>query len=125
MKTLKAFQHKTPDDAKRHYHAAVDQAAEKARLRHLTPGAGQSMAYDLKYQQALAGGGAIIEAEAEALDVTTDEVIASVLNARQQCEAAITYIEAARLKAKKGIREAQKAAEMSRIASELKNQLAF
>lgn len=123
MANLKAFLHNTLDDAVRHYLDIVDQAAENARMQHLTPGSGQSMTYEVKHQEALAGGGPMISAEAEALGMTVQEVIDSVLAARQQWQVLGAQIEAARLKAKKAIREAQTAAEMHRIASELQHQL--
>lgn len=122
MANLKAFLHNTLDDAVRHYLDIVDQAAENARLKHLTPGSGQSMTYEVKHQEALAGGGPMIQAEADALGMTVQEVIDSVLVARQQWQVLGAQIEAARSKAKKAIREAQTAAEMHRIASELQDQ---
>lgn len=122
MANLKAFLHNTLDDAVRHYLDIVDQAAENARMRHLTPGSGQSMTYEVKYREALAGGGTMISAEADALGMTVQEVVDSVLVARQQWQVLGAQIEAARLKAKKAIREAQTAAEMHRIASELQDQ---
>ena len=106
----------------RHYLDIVDQAAENARMRHLTPGSGQSMTYEVKYQEALAGGGPMISAEADALGMTVQEVVDSVLAARQEWQVLGAQIEAARLKAKKAIREAQTAAEMHRITSELQDQ---
>lgn len=111
------------EDAKAYYLIAVDQAAEATRMRHLTPGSGQSMTYEIKHQEALAGGGSMISAEADALGMTAQEVIDSVLLARQRWQALGVQIEAARLKAKKAIREAQTAAEMHRVASELQHQL--
>ncbi|MGO1718434.1 MAG: hypothetical protein ACTHZY_14275 [Halomonas sp.] len=122
MANLKAFLHNTLDDAVRHYLDIVDDAAENARLKHLTPGSGQAITYELKYQEALAGGGPMISAEAEALGMTVQEVIDSVLVARQQWQVLGAQVEAARLKAKKAIREAQTAADMHRIASELQDQ---
>ncbi len=122
MATLKASTFTDRDSAERHFLGLVDQAAENARMRHLTPGSGQSMTYEVKHQEALAGGGPMISAEAEALGMTVQEVIDSVLAARQQWQVLGAQIEAARLKAKKAIREAQTAAEMHRIASELQDQ---
>lgn len=122
MANLKAFLHNTLDDAVRHYLDIVDDAAENARLKHLPPGSGQAMTYEVKHQEALAGGGPMISAEAEALGMTVQEVIDSVLVARQQWQTLGAQIEAMRLKAKKAIREAQTAAEMHRIASELQDQ---
>lgn len=123
MATLNASTFTDRDSAERHFLSLVDQAAESARLKHLTPGSGQAMTYEVKYQEALAGGGPMIQAEADALGMTVQEVIDSVLVARQQWQVLGAQIEAARLKAKKAIREAQTAAEMHRIASELQDQL--
>ncbi|PHS59686.1 MAG: hypothetical protein COB03_02260 [Alteromonas sp.] len=124
MATLKASTFNDRDSAERHFLGLVDQGAENARMRHLTPGPGQSMTYELKHQEALAGGGPMIAAEAEALGVTNQEVVDSVLLARQKWQALSAKIESARLKAKKQIREAETAVEMHRIASELQGQLA-
>lgn len=122
MATLKASTFADRDSAERHFLSLVDQAAENARLKHLTPGSGQSMTYEVKHQEALAGGGPMISAEVEALGMTVQEVIDSVLVARQQWQVLGAQVEAARLKAKKAIREAQTAADMHRIASELQDQ---
>lgn len=122
MATLKASTFTDRDSAERHFLVLVDQEAEMARLRHLTPGSGQSMTYEVKYQEALAGGGPMLAAEAEALGMTVQDVIDSVLMARQQWQVLGAQIEAARLKAKKAIREAETPAEMHRIASELQDQ---
>lgn len=111
------------DEARRHCLSSVDSAAESARMQHLTPGSGQSMTYEAKHQEALAGGGPMISAEADALDMTVQEVVDSVLVARQEWQVLGAQIEAARLKAKKQIRVAATAAEMHRIASELQHQL--
>ena len=123
MANLKAFLHNTLDDAVRHYLDIVDQAAENARMQHLTPGSGQSMTYEVKHQEALAGGGPMISAEADALGMTVQEVVDSVLVARQQWQVLGAQIEAARLKAKKAIREAQTAAEIHRIYQDFKGAL--
>ena len=101
----------------------VDQAAEEARLRHLTPGSGQLLTYEAKYQEALAGGGPMISAEAEALGMTVQEVIDSVLAARQQWQVLGAQIEALRLKTKKEIREAETASEMHAAKERFLSQL--
>lgn len=116
MATLKASTFTDRDSAERHFLSLVDQAAEEARLRHLTPGVGQSMTYEEKHRQALAGGGPMISAEADALGMTVQEVIDSVLTARAQWEQIGSQIEAARLKAKRDIRAAQTPAEMHEIS---------
>jgi hypothetical protein len=118
---VSAFKSRT--DAEQHYLSLVDNAAEDARMRHLTPGTGQSMTYEAKHQEALAGGGPMIAAEAEALDMTQQEVIDSVLTARQHWQALGAQIEAARLKAKKAIRKAAVAAEMHTIYQQFKRSL--
>lgn len=123
MATLSARTFTDRDSAERHFLSLVDQAAESARLKHLTPGSGQSMTYEVKWQEAQAGGGPMIEAEAAALDMTVAEVIESITIARQQWQTLGAQIEATRLKAKKQIRVAATAAEMHRIASELQHQL--
>ena len=102
-------------EAERHYLREVDRLAEAEREKHITPGNGQAMTYEAKHREAAAGGGPMITAEAQALGVTEDDVIASVLAARAQWEQVGAQIEAARLKAKKQIRQAQTAAEMHAV----------
>lgn len=116
MATLKASTFTDRDSAERHFLSLVDQEAEAERSRYITPGNGQAMTYEEKHRQALAGGGPMISAEADALGMTVQEVIDSVLTARAQWEQIGSQIEAARLKAKRDIRAAQTPAEMHAIS---------
>lgn len=123
MATLNAHTFPTRQDAESRYLVLIDNAAESTRMLHLTPGTGQSMTYDVKWQEALAGHGPMIEAEAEALDMTVTEVIESILVARQQWETLGSQIEALRLKAKKDVRAATAAVDMHQVVKTLKQQL--
>lgn len=112
--TVKTFSDNA--EARAHYLATVDAEAERRRSQHITPGPGQAMTYEEKHRQALDGGGPMITAEAEALGLTEQEVIDSVLAARARWEQAGSWIEARRLKAKRDIRAATTPAEMHAIS---------
>lgn len=67
--------HETLDDAKAHAKASIDAAAERARLRYITPGSGQSMEYDQAYQDAVAMiEGLITESEYLQADVNAGTI---------------------------------------------------
>lgn len=100
------------DEAREYYLSQVDLRAEQCRARHLTPGAGQAMTYELKYQEALVGGGPLLHAEAEALGKAVEAVVESVLASRKRWEEVSAQIECERLKAKKVIRHATTPDEM-------------
>lgn len=119
--TVKQF----PDleETKRFYLSQADEYAEREREQFITPGNGQAMSYEEKHRQALAGGGSMITAEAEALEITEQEVIDSVLAARAQWEQIGAAIEAARLKAKKSIRHANTPADAHNAVIALKVEL--
>jgi hypothetical protein len=106
-----------------HYLGKVDDLAEQARAKHTTPGSGQAMTYEVKYQEALAGGGLMLQAEADALGVTLQEVVDSVLAARSEWLTMGSQIEAARIKAKADIRAATTAAEMHQITESLRQEI--
>lgn len=110
-------------ERQQHYLGEVDRLAEQVRARHLTVGSGQSMTYEVKHQEALAGGGPMLQAEADALGMTLQGVVDSVLAARQAWLVAGGQIEAARLKAKKDIRTATTASEMHQITETLRQEL--
>lgn len=112
-------------ERQQYYFNEVDQLAEQVRARHTTPGSGQAMTYEVKHQEALAGGGPMLQAEADALGVTLQEVVDSVLAARQAWLVAGGQIEAARLKAKKNIRTATTASEMHQITETLRQELSL
>lgn len=106
--------------AKAHYLGEVDAWAEGERLNHITPGAGQAMTYEIKHQEAMAGKGPIIEAEAKALGVSVAEVASSVLAAREGWHSKVAAIEAIRLNAKARVRQATSAAAMYQVVRQLK-----
>tara|TARA_R110000850_G_scaffold224706_1_gene350118 strand:- start:291 stop:671 length:381 start_codon:yes stop_codon:yes gene_type:complete len=112
---LNASTYKTRDDAERHFLQIVDKEAESVRMRHLTAGSGQSLVYEIKYQEALIGSGPYIEAEAEALEVPLQEVIDSIIAARHLTNQQISLLEGKRLKTKKLIKQATNATEMHAI----------
>lgn len=119
MATLNASTFASRSDAEKHFLAMVDEAAEKARQKHLTSGSGQAMTYEIKYREALIGSGEYIESEAAELEITLQEVINSIIEARQISDSKMAFIESKRLKAKKMIRMADNAAQMHAIAARL------
>lgn len=115
MATLKVNSFADIDAARTKYLNDIDIAAEDQRALYITQGQGQAMTYEEKHRQALAGGGAMITAEALALECSEQEVIDSVLAARAQWDQVGSWIEARRIKAKKDVRAAQTPAEMHAI----------
>lgn len=124
MAKLSVKRFSSRDEAERHYLREIDRLAEAARTAIITAAPGQSMTYEDKYREALAGGGTFLAAEAEALGVSEQAVIDSVLAARKRWESMGPRIEAARLKAKRRVRRAQAPAEMHAAAKLLSAELA-
>lgn len=94
----------------------IDSAAEAARLRYITPGAGQAMTYQQKIDEvwALAQDAEptpenypLLAAEIGITAPSLDEVAAVVLAAYQQWRVIGRAIEAARLAGKKAISDAE------------------
>ncbi|MDT8894169.1 hypothetical protein RSO41_05835 [Halomonas sp. I1] len=107
MAKLSVRRHADLDAAKAHYLAEVDQ---------VTPSASPQIAAmrEAKWAEAQAGDGPILQAEAEALGCTLQSVIDSVTAARREwCESEAAR-EAARIRAKARIRNADTPAEMHR-----------
>lgn len=123
MAKLSVSRFSNNEDCQRYYLDEVDALAEEARGRFTTSGSGQVMTYEAKHQEALAGGGPMLQAEADALGVTLQEVVDSVLAARQAWLVAGGQIEAARLKAKKDVRAATTANEMHQVVKALRASL--
>ena len=123
MAKLSIKRHATSEVARTQYAAKVDEHAEMVRCRYITKGDGQAMSYEAKHRQALAGGGAMITAEARALGITEQEVIDSVLAARERWELAGAKIEAARIKAKRDIRQADTPQAMHQVVQRFKENL--
>lgn len=105
------------DEARQYYLDQVDARAEQYRAKYFTPSAGQALVYERKYQEALAGGGPRLSAEADDLGKPLEEVIASVLASRKRSEEAGDLIERQRIKAKADIRTATTPDAMHRIVS--------
>ena len=93
--------------------ARIDRAAESARGRYITPGAGQAMTYLRKEAEAravLAGGwdghSPVLAAEAEATGVDVIALAQRVVDQAEAWTLAAGRIEAARLSGKAAIRAA-------------------
>ena len=101
--------------------AAVDAAAESARLRFITPGAGQAMVYQQKAAEAraiLAGGDGPfphLQAEVGITAPSLAEVAAVVMAMENAWLAVSAAIEAKRLAGKRDIAQAQSQAEVDAI----------
>lgn len=95
---------------------AIDEAAERARMRYLTPGAGQAQVYLEKVEEAADyiaadypsdyNGYPYIQAEVEVTDKTARQVADDIITAKSVWQAVSVQIEKARLGGKKAIEEA-------------------
>lgn len=115
------------DEARDHYLERADETAEKARRRYITPGSGQSMSYEAKLDEARRhpDGDSFpwLEAEAEARDISVEDMADLVLKRRDEWEKAGANIEAAKARAKAAIRDADAPADMHRAIRRLKDDL--
>lgn len=93
------------DDARAHYLDQVD------RLAINVPGT-VSASWQAKWQEVQDGGGPMLEAEADALGITIAEVVDRVTAARLVWSQSEAGKEAARIKAKAVIRQAETPGEM-------------
>ena len=94
----------------------IDRAAEQARLRHITPGAGQAMIYQEKAEQAAdfvaagypanTSGFPLIQTEMDAMQYTKEEAADSILAQRTAWITLGAAIEQVRLAGKKAITDA-------------------
>lgn len=87
---------------------AIDEAAERARLRYITPGAGQAATYQIKEAQArqyLADGtvGILLRLEAQATGASVAEVSALIVATAEQWIGLAALIEARRMGAKAAV----------------------
>ncbi len=112
MAKLTVSRFKNLGETRLHYLNEVDRRAEAERGRYITPGAGQAMTYEAKHREALAGGGPLLQAEAQALGMSVDQVASTVIAAHEAWLTIGATIESARLRAKRDIRQAETAAEM-------------
>ena len=123
MATLNAKSYQSLDGAVTKYCNEVDQKAEEARARLSTSGTSQARVYEAKLKEAQEGGGPLLQAEADALDLTEEDVITNVLQAYQHWKESCGTIEGLRLKAKADIRAAETPAEMYSIVKKFKEVL--
>lgn len=112
--------------AERHFLRRIDEKAEAARESIITAAPGQSMTYEAKHQEAERfveeeGQGEYpwLSGEAEALDVSVENVADSVIAARQAWQQAGIQIEQVRLSAKKKVRSSDSEDEMRRAVNEM------
>lgn len=105
------------------YLRSVDEEIESARAEFITKGEGQAMAYEEKYKEAIIGGGPILQAEADALGLTLDQVVASVLVARSKWRLITEKTEPMRVRCKRDMRAATRASDMMALIDQLKEEL--
>lgn len=116
MATLNAHTFKSRNDAEAHYLGLIDVwASEKRRIDPA-----QEAIYRRKALEASAGGGPLLDAEAEALRIDTLELCERVKASALETETAWRGIEIKRVKAKADIRAAQTAAQMHTIYQQLR-----
>lgn len=106
----------------------IDAAAERERLKYITPGAGQAMTYQQKMEEVRAlaqdpdpepGNYPLLSAEIGITAPTVSEVAAVVLSAYQQWQHVGARIEASRLAAKKTLSEVETVEEAKAMLSVL------
>lgn len=121
----------TVEDARAAAKRTIDEAAEEARQRYLTPGAGQALEYEAVYAEALryvaakAGPYPMLQADVDA-GTAEDlaEAAAVVITTRQEWEQAGAIIRSLRLAGKRQIDEAETQADVAQIRKQVIAQLA-
>lgn len=124
MNSVKVHQFERLDTTALYYLKKIDDLAEAERCKYVTPGSGQAMTYELKYREAQAGGGPLLNAEATALGMSLQEVVDSVLSAHDAWLQVGAAIETGRLVAKRDIRNAQTPGEMYEVLKAFQESLA-
>lgn len=116
MTTLSAHTFQSRSDAEAHYLGLCDfWAAEKRRIDPA-----QETIYQRKAQEANAGGGPWLDAEADALCIDRSELCERVKVAESETEREWQAVEVKRVKAKADIRAAETAAQMHAIYKTLR-----
>lgn len=111
------------------YLAQADEAAESARQRVLTPGSGQSLAYEAKYAEAMrvqdgnAGPFPWLDGETQVRGLTRQQMAKLVMANRAKWDALGVAIEVARIEAKEAIKAASTATEMHAALGKLREAL--
>ncbi|UQI38799.1 hypothetical protein [Vreelandella venusta] len=116
MATLNANTFKSRNDAEAHYLGLIDVWATEKR----STDPAQETIYWRKALEANAGGGPLLNAEAEALRINTSELCERVKASALETETAWYAIEIKRVTAKSDIRAAQTAAQMHAIYQQLR-----
>lgn len=111
MATLSVTHFETMLAAQDHYLGEIDAAVP-------APPAGVAAVRAAKWEEVEAGGGPMLQAEAEALGVSVDAVIDRVRQARGEAKEREVQMEKARIQAKEGVRGASTPAEMYKIHAE-------
>ena len=123
MATLDASTYKDLSHARQSYIIQIDGHAEEGREKLSTNGVNQSRVYEAKLREAQDGGGPLLEAEAESLGVSQEEVRQSVLEAYYDWKVACGAIEGLRLKAKADVRSSKSPSEMYSLMKKFKEAL--
>lgn len=119
MATLNASTFTSRADAERHYLSLIDEAAAKGRAIDTA----QAEVYREKFEEARAGGGALLIAEAEVTGTSVKKLCQAVLKQHESQRQLVNSIELMRVKAKAEVRGAANAAAMHRIYHEFKEAL--
>ena len=111
MATLNASTFTSRADAERHYLSLIDEAAAKGRAIDTA----QAEVYREKFEEARAGGGPLLSAEAEATGISEKKLCQAVLKQHESRRQFVNSIELMRVTAKAEVRGASTAADMHRI----------
>ncbi|MBT2771303.1 hypothetical protein J7J47_03545 [Halomonas sp. ISL-60] len=116
MARLNAHTYQNRDDAEKRYLQKIDDAAADARKIDAT----QADLYRQKLIEAKGGGGALLQAEADVLDIDIATLCENVIQRHSERCAHTHEIEIERIKAKADIRVAQNASLMHAIYENFK-----
>tara|TARA_R110001583_G_scaffold49116_1_gene153830 strand:- start:2801 stop:3166 length:366 start_codon:yes stop_codon:yes gene_type:complete len=120
MARLNAHTFQSRDDAEQRYLSMIDDAAAQARKIDAT----QADLYRQKLDEAREGGGALLQAEADALNVDIATLCKNVLERHSERCAHTQDIEIERIKAKADVRAAANASAMHAIFENFKAAIA-
>ena len=121
MARLNAHTYTDRADAEQRYILKIDDAAAKARKIDAT----QADLYRQKYDEATAGGGPLLQAEADALNIDIATLCENVLQRHSERCAHTHDIEIERIKAKADVRGAANASAMHTIFENFKASIAL
>lgn len=119
MARLNAHTYQDRDEAVMRYILKIDDAAATARKIDAT----QADLYRQKYDEAISGGGALLQAEADALGIDIVTLCENVLQRHSERCAYTHDIEIERIKAKADVRAAANASAMHTIFENFKSSI--